>query len=1113
MPLLSTRNGYSHSRSPRGVGVFYISLLALAILMPAVCTRAQVLYGTVVGNVTDQTGAVVPGAKITMVQEDTRDTRSAVTNGEGRYTISTVPTGIYDVTATQPGFKIYENKGVRVALNTEIRVDIQLSVGQTNETVTVNADALELQTDRVDVHHEITSNSLEELPQPTRTYEGLIGLMPGVAPPNAFSGVTNNPMQSMQIQANGTGGSGTDVRIEGISAQNPFVQYYSTDVPSTDAIQTVNVVTSTSGADQGMANGAAINVQIKSGTNQMHGSLYLYHIDNLMKARPYFLPTTSGLPKLIDNNPGGTLGGPIIHNKLFYFVSYEGRFLHSGFSNIATVPTDSIRSGNMSASPNPIYDPATGAPDGTGRTPFLGNIIPASRINSPIIQKVLALIPEPNLPNSTSPALTNNYFVNTPQYYKLQRIDTKIDWNTSSKMHVFGRFGEYPYSSARSTIFGPVLSGQNANASETGNIYAWSASVTYTITPHLVVDATFGLTHILQNYAPPQINVKYGSDVLGIPGTNLGTLPGAGGFPRFNISNYDGYGENYPAATYNDPTYETTANATWIRGKHTIRFGMDVIRQHMDHIGVGPTGFTFSGGATSLKGGSSPNQYNSFADFLLGLPNTSMNALEPSAATLRTWQINPYVSDQWQATSKLTVAIGTGWEYYPVPTRADRGIEYYDIPSQKYEICGKGGNPIDCGITVQKTMFSPRLGLAYRVSPNTVVRAGYSINPEQINMYRDGLGSYPVQLSGSYSGINSYSAVNPIGQGIPALAPVDVSSGVLALPPGVTFVTTPKNFIRGYVESYNLTVEHDFGKSWIAQVGYVGSHTVHQYTRYNINYGIPGGGAASQPFFNGTLGTGITGAETVIYPFERMNYNSLQTTLQHRFIGGSTLHVAYTWSRWMGTCCDSRGDGAPNIAIPQYFNLNYTVMPADRTHNVEIGGIWKLPFDSDGTFMKQGVAATILGGWQLNTIVSLYSGSPFSVSADATSLNAPGNTQRADQVKANVQILHGKTATNPYFDTSAFAPVTAARFGTASFDSLRGPGFANADLGLFRTFAIHDRLTFQGRVEVMNVTNTPHLGNPNSNVSSGTFGSITTTSPGSRLNDERYVRLGARFAF
>ena len=444
MQLSSANNAYPHHRHFRRTSIFHVLFLLAAVLAPGMHARAQVLYGTLVGNVTDQTGAVVPGAKVTAVQLDTRDTRTAVANGEGKYTISTVPTGTYDVTVTQAGFKVYEAKGVHVALNTEVRVDIQLALGQTNETVTVNADALTLQTDRVDVHHELTTETLEELPQPTRTYEGLIGLMPGVAPPNAFSGVTNNPMQSMQIQANGTSGSGTDVRIEGISAQNPFVQYYSTDVPSVDAIQTVNVVTSTSGADQGMANGAAINVQIKSGTNQMHGSLYLYHIDNLLKARSYFLPTTSRLPKLIDNDAGGTFGGPIRRDKLFYFVSYEGRFLHNGFSNIATVPVDALRHGDMSASPTPIYDPATGAPDGTGRTAFTGNMIPASRINSPIIQKVLALIPEPNLPSTSNPSLSGNYFVNTPQYYKLQRIDTKVDWNVSSKMHVFGRFGEYP---------------------------------------------------------------------------------------------------------------------------------------------------------------------------------------------------------------------------------------------------------------------------------------------------------------------------------------------------------------------------------------------------------------------------------------------------------------------------------------------------------------------------------------------------------------------------------------------------------------------------------------------------------------------------------------------
>ena len=792
----------------------------LAIVMhPA---HAQVLYGTLVGTVTDSSGALIRGASISITQQETKDTRTAATGNDGTYTLSTVPTGTYDITATKAGFQAYEAKAVRVALNTEVRIDIRLAIGQASQTISVTADAVELQTDRADVHHEITNEALEELPQPTRTYEGLVGLMPGVAPPAAFSGVTNNPMRSMQIQASGTSGSGTSVRIDGVSAQNPFVQYYSTAVPSTEAIQTVNVVTSTSGADQGMANGAAINVQIKSGTNQLHGSLYLYHIDNLLKARPYFQPPGTGLPKLIDNNPGGTIGGPILRDKLFFFGSYEGDFLHNGFSNIATVPTPAMLGGNLSASPTPIYDPATGAADGTGRTPFFGNSIPASRINSPVIQKIIALIPAPNIPGSS---FSNNYFVNTPQYYKLQRIDTKFDYNASSKLHLFARYSDYPYSSARATTFGPVLSGQNANASETGNIYAFSASATYILSPHFVVDGLYGLTHILQNYAPPQANVRYGSDVLGIPGTNLGTLPGAGGFPRINISSYDGYGMNFPAATYNDPTYEMTANATWTRGKHLVRFGMDVIRQHMDHIGVGPTGFTFSGGVTSLKGGPSPNQFNSVADFLLGLPNTSNNALEPSAATLRTWQLNPYISDQWQVSSKLTLAIGSGWEYYPVPTRADRGIEYYDIPSQTYEICGRGGNSINCGIHVQKTLFSPRGGLAYRVTPTDVIRAGYSLNPEQINMYRDGLGSYPVQLAGSYSGVNSYSPVNPIDQGIPVLAPVDVSGGVVPLPRGVTFVTLPKNFIRGYVESYNLTAEHDFRRSWIAQASYVGSHT------------------------------------------------------------------------------------------------------------------------------------------------------------------------------------------------------------------------------------------------------------------------------------------------
>jgi hypothetical protein len=1089
--------------------VFFWSIISLTPQFNHLA-QAQTLYGTLVGTVKDGSGAVVPDATVAVLQTETKDTRTATSNSEGVYTLSTVPTGTYLIKITKDGFKGFVATNVVVTLNTEVRVDAQLEVGQTSQTISVTADEALLQTDRADVHAELSSQSLESLPQPTRTYQGLIGLMPGFAPPTAFAGVSNNPMRSMQLHANGTSGSGTLVRIDGVSSQNPFVQYFSTAVPSVEAIQTVNVVTASSGADQGMADGAAINVQIKSGTNELHGSAYLYQISNLFAAKPYFLPTGNRLTKLIDSDTGGTLGGPIIHNRLFFFTSYEGDFLHNGNPNIVTIPTDAIRAGNMAGSPTPIYDPSTGAADGSGRTAFPGNIIPQSRI-SPISAQVVSLIPQPNIAGA---GLANNYYVNTPQYYKLQRIDSKVDYIATQKLHFFGRYSEYPYSSTWPTVFGPILSGQNSNAYENGNIYALSFSGTYIPTAHLVIDGVYGFTHTLQHYGPPQANVKYGSDVLGIPGTNLGALPYAGGFPRFNATGYAGYGMNYPAATYNDPLYEFAGNATWTRGNHVVRFGMDVIRQHMDHIGVGPTGFTFTGGATALKGGAAANQFNSFADLLLGLPNTSANAIQPGIASLRTWQINPYVTDQWQVTQKLTFAIGTGWEYYPVPTRANRGIEFYDFSTKEFRICGEGPNSINCGIHVQKTLFSPRIGVAYRLTESDVIRAGYSLNPEQINMYRDGIGSYPVSLSSSYSGANSYSAVNPIAEGIPvATLPTDFSSGVLALPAGVTFVTSPKNFIRGYLQSYNLMVEHSFRGSWIAQGGYVGSHTVHQHTRYDVNYGLPGQGAASQPFYNGTYGTGITGTETVIYPYESMNYNSLQTTLKHRFREGSTLQAAYTWSRWMGTCCDPNGDGAPNIPIPQYSYLNYAVMPGDRTHNLQIAGIAVLPFGKDKQFLNTGVASAIAGGWQLNAVLSFYSGAPFSVSADGTSLNAQGSTQRANQVKPHVSIFKATGNSHPYFDTTAFAPVTTPTFGTASYDSLRGPGYGDADVGLFRTFHIFERLSVQGRAEVMNMTNTPHFANPNSNVSTGGFGTITATSPGSRINDQRYVRLGVKFLF
>jgi Carboxypeptidase regulatory-like domain/TonB-dependent Receptor Plug Domain len=288
-------------------------LLMLSSAGPA---RAQVLFGSIVGSVTDPSGAAVPAATVTVTQLETNESRESKTNEAGGFTLTTVHAGTYKVVVAKEGFKGYTADNVAVSLNTVVRVDATLQVGAQNQTVEVSAESAALQTDRADVHNEFTTQQLVDLPQPTRQFEGIIALMPGIAPPSASGGGTNNPSKSFQISADGTSRSGTNVLIDGVSATNPWVQFYATYAPSVEAIETVNVVTGSSGADQGLTNGASINVQTKSGTNDLHGSLYEYNVSSALKARPYFLPASQGIPKLIENDLGATLGGRIIKNKL-----------------------------------------------------------------------------------------------------------------------------------------------------------------------------------------------------------------------------------------------------------------------------------------------------------------------------------------------------------------------------------------------------------------------------------------------------------------------------------------------------------------------------------------------------------------------------------------------------------------------------------------------------------------------------------------------------------------------------------------------------------------------------------------------------------------------------
>jgi TonB-dependent Receptor Plug Domain len=951
----------------------------------------------------------------------------------------------------------------------------------------------------------------------------LLGLLPGVAPPNpqwAGGGGTNNPDRSMIVNVNGTSASGTAVSVDGVSALNGWVQFYSTAVPSTDAIETVNVVTASSSADQGIMNGGAVRMQIKSGTNTLHGSAYWYNVINALKAKPYFTPAGVAIPKYIDNDAGATIGGPILKNKLFFFGSYEGDFLRQAQGGYYTLPTPQMAQGIL-ASSTPIYDPATGNPDGSGRTPFPqdanGNyIIPTSRFASASSTLIS------NLPSGVSNGkYSNNIYINTPYLYDLQKIDTKVDWDTTSKLRITGRYSAYPYKQTQPPAFGVILGSSGAGTDQHGNIYQLEGMATYVASPKLVIDSLFGLTHMAQFAFPPDYNVLYGQQTLKIPGTNLGPMPSAGGVPDFNFSGgLNSFGANYPALTYEDPVFQYTGNVTWIKGNHNLRFGIDVSQQHMNHQEVTPTYFNFSGGNTSLYcppsagpgcNSAAPNEFNSFADFLLGISSQASNSeLTENWVTLRTWQFAPYISDTWQVNRKLTLYAGTGWDYLPVPKRDGRGIEYYDPSTNVYEFCGVNGISNNCGISVQKDLFAPRAGAAYRLTDKTVVRGGYSLAPEQISMARDGLYNYPATITQTLNATNSYAAATTLTQGLPTLTAPNISSGSLTLPTDIAVSTPAKNFIRGYTESYNMTVQRELGWGLLAQVGYVGTLTVHQHTRIDINYGQVGGGQASQPLYQKF---GITAGMQETLPLEHMNYKSLQAQIQKKMNNGLQFMASYTLSRWMGTCCDEQGDGQPEILIPQYYNLNWALMPDDRTNNFEFSSIYQLPFGRDKKFANDRVSSAILGGWQTNWVLARFSGTPFSITAPGNSLNAPGSNQMADKVKPNVAIYGAHNLNSPYFDTSAFAAVNQARFGTAGWNSLRGPSYINLDLSVFRTFPVWENVKMQFRGEALNLMNHPNFSNPDGGVTDSNFGIISSTTPGSRLIAERYLRLGLKFMF
>jgi hypothetical protein len=1107
-----------------------LGLLA-ALLMPAT-SQAQVLYGSIVGNVRDASGGAIPGATVTITNKETNQSRLTLTDGTGRYDFATVQTGTYTVKVSQPGFKSLTQNDVVVTLNAVTRIDLVARVGEVTESILVTAESSLLKTDRAEVSAELTSRPLQNLPVPLgRNYQNLFRILPGITPPENAHSIPSNPSRSLVFNVNGASRSSNNTRIDGASATNVWLPHVTAYVPALESIETVNVVTNSFDAEQGLAGGAAINVQIRSGSNDLHGSAFEYHNDQHLNARNFFLPrkddgTLLDKGKVVYNQYGGTLGGPIKKEKLFFFLSYEGTKdrRYADRTNL-TVPSPAIRTGDFRNTGATIYDPfdANGnlVANPADRQPIscngVANVICPDRIN-PIAQRIIGFIPQPNQVGA-NPEISN-YFAAASFIFDRWTLDSKLTWNATPKLNMFGRFSVLDFYTFNQPTFnnelqGAPIAGGNPGTG-TGKTYVFSLGGVYTLAPNFVVDGHFGYVRMKTGVEQPDIG-RSTSQILGIavPGTN-GNRPFEGGIARFSVGGYETFGqtENYMPYYRNDDQYQYVVNANWLRGRHDIRFGGDVYLQNLNHTQPETTGtsygarggFTFGNGPTRIPSVSG-TRFHSWAAFLLGLP-TELGRLSENVApyTTRNKAFSVYARDRWQISPRLTLSYGARWEYFPVPTRADRGLERYNPATNKIEIGGIGSVPMDLGVKVSKLLFAPRLGLAWRPSEKLVVRAGFGISNDPYALARPMRTNHPILTnlvvpSNNFFWVPSASGAltpNRFSEGIPAVPPGDVGNGVIDTPPNVSVVTLPNEFDRGYIQSWNLSLQRELFGGFAGEIAYVGTRQIRQLGFTELNWSPVGGGQAGRrlnsPAFNGR-----TAQTQVVAPVGNSRYDALQARLNRRFSGIYQLDVYYTWSKSITDAGVPDSDNTPRINIPEFFDLNRSLSNFDRTHNLQISNITELPFGKGRRWLnKGGVLSWIAGGWQVNNIISIMSGVPFSVTADGASLNAPESSQRADLVAGNVTIIGGVGRGNPYFDPLAFRDPAASlrpgefRFGTAGWNLLRGPGIKRWDFGLFRQFHVSEKMNLQFRMEAFNLTNTPAFSNP---------GATPTNNPGTNVSN------------
>lgn len=1076
------------------------STLAIGLLV----SLAQMAFGqtaAISGTVKDQTGGAIAGVQITATQTSTAQKRSTTTDKSGAYVISLLPIGHYEVAAAQSGFTT-DVRAVELRVGDRSSVDFNLAVGNVAEHILVTSAVPLIQAESSSTGAVVENKRIEEVPLNGRQFQNLALLVPGTTDPPQGSSLGFRG----GINVAGTRAEMTGFTLDGVDIVENLVKALSFK-PSVDMIEEFKVDTSTYSAEYGRTAGGQVRATTKSGTNNLHGTLFEFVRNSAFDAKNFFDSGSAPIPGFRRNNFGGTAGGPIVKNRTFIFGAYEGLISRQAQTRTASVPTAAQLSGNFSGGKS-IVDPLT-------NTPFQGNVIPASLI-SPVSAKIIQEYPVPNLPGSS----VRNYLSSPTDVHNIHQFTTRIDHRISDRDSLFGRYSfNNDFELDPFDVFSGITNLPNYGRDDYQRAQSATVSDTHIFGPALIGQLALGYNRFKQI----RTNVSHENvpSIWGIQGTTTNLNEESGGVPAVLVTGFDSIGKSNLPSDRVDTTYQIIGSLTYNRGSHTIKFGGDGNSYSTMRLnnGGGLGSYTFSGQYTG----------NSVADLLLGYPSKASRALGDTRNPMFNQAYALYAQDDWKITRTLTLNLGVRYDLETPLVSADDRMVSFDPATGSILLAGNPSTRRDIGslvnpsspaynaslaqlsknipivnlgsrstYTFNKHDIAPRIGLAYRLfgSDRIVLRTGYGIfYNELLGQYgQTGWNTFPYFISQTFNGnatVPNLNIANPFAT---------VSAAATISPAGVM-----AHYKTGYVQSYNFGIQASPFRDVVIDIGYAGSLSTHLPATTNLNQPSPsptGSVASRRPYPQ-------FGNISYLDSSASANFNSFQLLVEKRYAKGLSLAASYTWSKSL----DTVGDGSGDVSAPPYaFNVRGTMYgPSsfDERQRLVLSYVYELPFGAGKKYLggTRGVSGWFVGGWELSGIGTFDSGRPFTVVISKDQSNTGGSSIDRPVLIGNPSQVAGGQTVDHWFNTAAYALPVFGTEGNVGRNTLVGPRFDNIDFSLLKNTRLGESRNLQFRAEIFNVLNHPNFDLPNHTIDSAQAGGIFTAEA------SRQIQLALKFVF